>query len=69
VPVVYRLLARFTRATVEAVPTEEEVRTHEPGPPSGPVPGDGAPRPPESPRVSSPGTPEPAPIAYRTRTE
>ncbi|HET9253480.1 MAG TPA: efflux RND transporter permease subunit [Candidatus Eisenbacteria bacterium] len=70
VPVVYRLLARFTRATVEAVPTEEEeARAREHGPPRGPVSGDGAPRPPESPRVPSPGTPEPAPIAYRTRTE
>ena len=67
-PVVYRLLARFTRATVEAVPTEE-VRTREPGPTHGPGSGEGTPRPSESPRVPSPGTPEPAPIAYRTRTE
>ena len=69
VPVVYRLLARYTRATVEAVPTEDDVRAHEPEHPGGPVSGDGAPRAPESPRVPSPGTPEPAPIAYRTRTE
>ena len=71
VPVVYRLLARFTRASIEAVPTEEEARAHEhePGPPAGPGAGDGAPRAPETPRVPSPGTPEPAPIAYRTRTE
>ncbi|HEU5311556.1 MAG TPA: efflux RND transporter permease subunit, partial [Candidatus Eisenbacteria bacterium] len=71
VPVVYRLLARFTRASIEAVPTEEEARAHEhePGSPAGPGAGDGAPRAPETPRVPSPGTPEPAPIAYRTRTE
>jgi len=60
------VVARFTRASVEAVPSDEETREQEPKPP---VSGDGASRAPDGHRVPSPGTPEPAPIAYRTRAE
>jgi multidrug efflux pump len=66
VPVVYRLLARFTRARVESA---EEVGAHGPGaPPPGPMAGDGAGHGAAEPDVRAPaaGTPEPAPVAYRT---